>query len=106
MLETQIILAIYAASPLYLRGDLASPTWVRLPSILKLPAGLRRDVRIGTIAGLALLVWVELASHSSALGRAECAAWLAVLVECPAFLKIAMHRDQGVYYQSSVEGAA
>ncbi|WP_010339741.1 hypothetical protein [Sphingobium yanoikuyae] len=105
MLEPQIILAIYAASLLYLGDNLAGPSWMRRPTTPRLPAGLRLAVRVGTIVGLALLAWAGLANHASAIGRAECAAWLAVLVECLVFLKIAMHRDQGVYDLSHVEGA-
>ena len=100
MLETQIVLAIYAAALLYLSGNLAGPAWMRRPGACELPGGLRLGVRLGTAAGFAVLTWAGLADTSPAIGWAECAALMAVLVESLVFLKIAMHRDHGVYGQA------
>ena len=97
MLETQVVLAIYAAALLYLGGNLAGPTWMRRPGTCELPDGLRLGVRLGTAGGVSLLAWARVADTSPAIGWAECAAWMAVLVESLVFLKIAMHRDHGVY---------
>lgn len=99
MLETQVVLAIYAAALLYLGGDLAGPGWMRRPGACELPGGLRLGVRLGTGAGVAVLAWAGLADTSPAIGWGECAAWMAVLVESLVFLKIAMHRDHGLYVQ-------
>ena len=97
MLDTQVILAIYAAALLYLGGNLAGPTWMRRPGTCELPGGLRLGVRLGTAAGVTLLAWSGLADTSPAIGWGECAALMAVLVESLVFLKIAMHRHHGVY---------
>ncbi|MCH4894450.1 hypothetical protein GO308_15130 [Sphingomonas sp. SFZ2018-12] len=97
MLDTQIVLAIYAAALLYLAGNLAGPSWMRRPNACELPRGLRLGVRLGTVAGVALLAWAGLADRSPTVGWGECAALMAVLVESLVFLKIAMHRDHGVY---------
>lgn len=97
MLETQVVLAIYAAALLYLGGNLAGPAWMRSHTTPELPGGLRLGVRLGTAAGVALLAWAGLADTSPAIGWTECAALMAVLVESLVFLKSAMHRDHGVY---------
>lgn len=97
MLETKIVLAMYAAALLYLGGNLAGPAWMRSRTTPELPDRLRFGVRIGTAAGIAVLTWAGLADTSPAIGWGECAAWMAVLVESLAFLKIAMHRDHGFY---------
>lgn len=97
MLETQIVLAIYAAALLYLGGNLAGPSWLRSRTTPKLPGRLRVGVRIGTAIGIIVLAWAGLADTSPAVGWAECAALMAVLLESLVFLKIALHRDHGVY---------
>ena len=97
MLEAQLLSAIYATVLLYLAGNLAGPDWMRRSGTAPLPAALRSGVRIATAIGLAGLAWVGLTDTSPAIGWRECAAWLAVLVETLVFLKIAMHRDQGLY---------
>lgn len=97
MFETQIVLAMYAAALLYLGGNLAGAAWMRSRNTSDLPGGLRLGVRIGTAAGVALLAWAGLADRSPAIGWGECAALMAVLVESLVFLKIAMHRDHGIY---------
>jgi hypothetical protein len=96
MVDTQVVLAIYAAALLYLGGNLTGPAWMR-PIACELPSGLRLGVRLGTAAGIAVLAWAGLADTSPAIGWGECAAQMAVLVESLVFLKIAMHRDHGVY---------
>lgn len=100
MLDTQVVLAIYAAALLYLGGNLAGPTWTRRPSAGELPGGLRLSVRLGIAAGVAVLAWAGLADTSPVVGWGECAALMAVLVESLVLLKIAMHRDHGVYDQN------
>lgn len=97
MLDTQIVLAMYAAALLYLSGNLAGPAWMRSRTTPELPGGLRLGVRLGAAAGVAVLAWAGLADTSPAVGWAECAALMAVLVESLVLLKIAMHRDHGVY---------
>ena len=104
MLDTQVVLAIYAAALLYLGGNLAGPTWMRRPDACELPGGLRLGVRLGTATGVTVLAWAGLADTSPAIGWTECAALMAVLVESLVFLKIAMHRDHGVYGPPRVEG--
>lgn len=104
MLETQVVLAIYAATLLYLGGNLTGPAWMRRPSACQLPGGLRLGVRLGTAAGVAVLAWAGLADTSPAIGWTECTALMAVLGESLVFLKITMHRDHGVYGPPSVEG--
>jgi hypothetical protein len=105
MLDTQIVMAIYAAALLYLGGNLAGPTWMRRPGAWELPGGLRLGVRLGTVAGVALLAWAGLTDTSPAIGWGECAGLMAVLVESLVFLKIAMHRDHGLYGPPSAKGA-
>ena len=97
MLEAQLLSALYATVLLYLAGNLAGPGWMRRSGTAPLPAALRSGVRIATAIGLAGLAWVGLTDTSPAIGWRECAAWMAVLVETLVLLKIAMHRDQGLY---------
>ena len=97
MLDTQVVLTIYAAALLYLGGNLAGPTWMRRPGTCELPGGLHLGVQLGTAAGVTLLAWAGVADTSPAIGWGECAALMAVLAESLVFLKIAMHRDHGVY---------
>ncbi len=97
MLEAQLLSAIYATVLLYLAGNLAGPGWMRRWGAPPLPAGLRSGVRLATAIGLAGLAWVALTDTPPAIGWRECAVWMAVLVETLVFLKIAMHRDQGLY---------
>jgi hypothetical protein len=97
MLEAQLLSAIYATVLLYLAGNLAGPRWTRRSGTPQLPAALRSGVGIATAIGLAGLAWVGLTDTSPAIGWRECAVWMAVLVETLVLLKIAMHRDQGIY---------
>lgn len=97
MLETQLLSAIYATVLLYPAGNLAGPGWMRRSGTPPFPAALRSGVRIATAIGLAGLAWVGLTDAAPAMGWRECAAWMAILVETLVFLKIAMHRDQGLY---------
>lgn len=97
MLEAQLLSALYATVLLYLAGNLAGPGWTRRSDTAPLPAALRSGVRIATAIGLAGLAWVWLKDTSPAIGWRECAAWMAVLVETLVLLKIAVHRDQGLY---------
>lgn len=97
MLEIQLLSAIYASVLLYLAGNLAGPGWKRRSGTPPLPAALRSGVRIAAAVGLGALAWAGLADISPTIGWRECAAWMAVLVETLVFLKIAMHRDHGLY---------